>query len=132
LSSEGLLMNSRFISLIVILIILMTLYLACSDENDMLDLDNVLSGTVTNNSGVSGTIYVEIQYNLRDVADGSGRWSILVHDDYYVDSLYSYVDVNEDDNYDPGEPFGFYGGNSTAKGFLVRNMDVSNLNFSIP
>ncbi len=129
-------MNSRFVPLIMALVILMTFLLACSeDEKDFLVPDNVLSGTVTNNSGITGTIYVEIQYNLRDVADGSGRWAISVHDDYYVDSLYAYVDVNGDDNYDSGEPFGFYhaaGEYSTAKGFLVRNMDVSNLDFSIP
>ena len=128
-------MNNRFIPLLIALIIFMTLHLACSDKNDILAPDNVLSGTVTNNSGVSGTVFVEIQYNLRDVADGNGRWAISVHDDYYVDSLYAYVDVNDDDNYDPGEPFGFYhyaGDNTVAKGFLVRNMDISNLNFSIP
>lgn len=127
-------MNIRFIPLIIAVIVLTALLFACSDKDDILAPDNVLSGTVANNSGVTGTIYVEIQYNLRDKADGSGRWAISVHDDYYVDSLYAYVDVNDDDNYDPGEPFGFYhnSGESVAKGFLVRNMDVSNLNFSIP
>jgi len=117
--------------MIVSAFIIAALWLGCSDKNDILAPDNVLSGTVSNNSGITGSVIVEIQYNLRDVADENGRWAISVHDDYYVDSLYAYVDADGDDKYDQGEPYGYYGSGS-AKGFLVKNMDVGNLNFTIP
>ena len=76
---------------------------ACSEENDILDLDKVLSGNVSNNSGITGTVIVEIEHNLRDIADPSGNWAISVHSEYFVDSLYAWVDVDGDKAYDPGE-----------------------------
>jgi hypothetical protein len=86
----------------------------------------ILSGTVTNNSGVDGAIIVEIDHNLRDTADVLGYFTIIVHKDFIVDSLYAWVDENANSFYDAGEPSGAY-----PQSFHVRNSNIANLNFAI-
>ncbi|MBN1885077.1 MAG: hypothetical protein JW876_06100 [Candidatus Krumholzibacteriota bacterium] len=128
-------MRYGFVLPLFLLIVSTMILSACGDENDILEPGNVLSGTVTDNSGMSGTVIVEIDYNIRDIADEDGRWAISVRDFFYVDSLYAYVDVDGDGGYDQGEPFGFYHSaddDTRAKAFTVRNTDVGNLDFSIP
>ena len=99
----------------------------CEDEESPLTTEITISGTVTNNSSESGKIIVEIDYYLRDAANLQGEYEINVHRDFYVDSLYAWVDVNLDSKCNNGEPHGAY-----PSAFQVRNMNVTNVDFSIP
>jgi hypothetical protein len=118
-------MKTFFIPLLAIgLFVTLT---GCGDEESPLTTDITVSGTVTNNSGESGKIIVEIDYYLRDMANLKGEYAINVHRDFYVDSLYAWVDLNLDNKYNSGEPHGVY-----PTKFQVRNMNVTNLNFTIP
>lgn len=126
----------RFIKVLMLfgLVLVSILVFACEKKEDPLALDVTLSGKVTNLSGSKGAIIVEIDHNLRDIADSEGRWAFKVHEDYYVDSLYSWVDTDGNGAYTSGEPYGFYHSESNpsrAKAFLVRNTDVTNLNITI-
>jgi hypothetical protein len=107
---------------------LMAVDLTSCDEDDPLAPNVALTGKVTNNSGVTGPIIVEVNSpNLRDVADAEGRYEIRVHRDFYVDSLYAWVDNDGNGQFTNGEPHGFYG----RCPFQVRDIDVVNLNFGI-
>jgi hypothetical protein len=109
------------------MLLISALVCSCGDEDDPLAPEVLLSGTVTNNSGVAGTIIVEIDRNLRDVADVQGHFVIRVHKDFLVDSLYAWVDENANSSFDAGEPNGAY-----PSSFHVRSSNIGNLNFSIP
>jgi hypothetical protein len=100
---------------------------ACSEEDDPLAPQVVLSGTVINVSGVEGAVIVEIDNNLRDVADVQGHFTILVQKDLLVDSLYAWVDENANAFFDAGEPHGAY-----PNSFHVGNSNIGNLDFVIP
>jgi len=105
------------------------------EKDDPLAPEITLSGKVTNSSGQSGPVIVEIEHYLRDTADSEGRFEIRVHQDFFVDSLYAWVDGDGDGRYTRGEPYGFYHGQDNparARMFQVRDYDISNLNFSIP
>jgi hypothetical protein len=111
------------------------LFGSCGEDKDPLAPSVSVSGTVTNNSGHSGTIIVEITHNARDIADTSGAYSIAVHKDYYVDSLYAWVDLDGSGTYTAGEPFGFYHSiayPTDAKSFHVRSSNIIGIDFSIP
>lgn len=114
-------------SIAITLLLVCAFICACSEEDDPLAPSVILSGTVTNNSGVEGQIIVEIDHNLRDVADVLGYFTIIVHKDFIVDSLYAWVDENANSFYDAGEPSGAY-----PSSFHVRNSNIANLNFTIP
>lgn len=119
------------ISLITVAIGLMS----CGEESDPLAPNVALAGKVTNNSGASGAVIVEIDSYLRCVANGTGGYQINIHRDFYVDSLYAWVDKDGNGKYNAGEPFGFYrvaNNPSCARSFQVRDSDITNLNFSIP
>ncbi|HER43420.1 MAG TPA: hypothetical protein ENO08_03065, partial [Candidatus Eisenbacteria bacterium] len=83
----------RATAISVCILVLLLWFSSCEDSEDPLALTISVSGTVTNNSGHSGTVIVEIDYNKRDIADAEGRYSIPLHKDYYIDSLYAYVDL---------------------------------------
>ncbi len=110
------------------------LWIGCSEETDPLARTVGVSGKVTNSSAQSGTIIVQIQYNLRDVADSEGRYTIMVHRDFYIDSLYAYVDVNGNGQFDQTERYGFYrsGPNAIhATPIHVRSSDINNIDITI-
>jgi len=108
---------------------------SCGSDDNPLSPTVALSGQVTNLSGESGKIIVEIRHDLRNRADNGGRWIIFVHEDFYVDSLYAWVDADANGLYDGGEAFGFYHSApkpTEALSFHVRNANIPQLNFSIP
>jgi hypothetical protein len=116
-------------------LLLVVVLSSCGEENDPLATDIVLSGKVTNNSGQSGTVIVEIDHNKRDIADAEGFYAIPLRANFLVDSLYAFADKNKNGVYTSGELFGFYKSsqNSTrAQKIHVRTSDVRNVNFSIP
>jgi hypothetical protein len=107
----------------------------CEDKEDVLSPSISVSGRVTNNSGYAGTIVVEIDHNLRDRADTGGQYSIGIHKDFYIDSLYAWVDRDGNDIYTQGEPFGFYHSSAEphrAKAIHARGTNIVNIDFSIP
>ncbi|MFH1756110.1 MAG: hypothetical protein ABIA59_10465 [Candidatus Latescibacterota bacterium] len=106
---------------------LVVLICSCGDEKDPLSVEVSISGKVTNNSGVVGAIIVEIDYYMRDTAEADGDYSINVHKDLFVDTLYAWVDVNRNASHDPGEPAGSYG-----TPFQVRGSNIGNVDFTIP
>jgi hypothetical protein len=120
----------------ILLVLLLGILLSCSDDTEDPFTPSIsVSGTVTNNSGVGGTIIVEIDYNRRDLADPDGKYSIGITKEYYIDSLYAWVDQDENDRYTAGEPLGFYHSVSEperAKPIHARNYDITNINFTIP
>lgn len=120
-------MRIRTMCKAVTMLLVCALVCSCGDEDDPLAPNILLSGTVTNNSGVAGTIIVEIDHNLRDVADVLGHFVIQVHQDFLVDSLYAWVDENSNSFFDAGEPFGEY-----PTSFHVGSSSMGNLDFSIP
>lgn len=120
-------MNTRRIWTAFILLLACSLIFACSDDDDPVGKNVILSGTVTNSSGIDGSIIVEIDQNFRDVADVLGHFTFVVQQDYLVDSLYAWVDENANAFYDAGEPFGFY-----PSSFHVGNSNIANLDFTIP
>jgi len=94
-----------------------------------------LRGKVTNGSGEAGSVIVEIDYYLSTVADSSGNFRIEVHRDFLVDSLYAWVDTDEDGDWAEEEPFGFFHTRTDtvhAWSFQCRDQDVKNLSFDIP
>jgi len=108
---------------------------SCGSDDDPLSPTVALSGQVSNLSGETGAIIVEIRHDLRNRADNGGRWMIFVHKDFYVDSLYAWVDANGNGLYDGGEAYGFYHSQNEpnkALSFRVRNTNVPQLNFTIP
>ena len=108
---------------------------SCAEEDDPLALSVAIRGIVTNNSGVAGAIIVEIDHNMWSGANSEGHYEIMVRRDFYVDSLYAWVDKDGDKRYTRGEPNGFYHSKDTpgrAKSFQVRDTAVSNVNFEIP
>jgi len=107
----------------------------CDKKEDLLSPSISVSGKVTNNSGSAGTIIVEIEYNLRDMADTEGQYSIGIHKDFYVDSLYAWVDRDGNNIYTQDEPFGFYRSSAEplrAKPIHARSTNIGNIDFSIP
>ncbi|MDD4857475.1 MAG: hypothetical protein PHD74_05130 [Candidatus Krumholzibacteria bacterium] len=124
--------RSSSIGLVILLAML------CSngcEKEDTLAPNISISGTVTDNSGYAGTIIVEIDYNRRDIANSAGQYSIAIHTDFYVDSLYAWVDRDGNSAYTAGEPFGFYHSSTEldrAKSIHARDSDIGNINFSIP
>jgi hypothetical protein len=117
-------------------VLLAALLVGCGEDEDKSPLTRnlSLSGKVTNKTPASGSLIVEIDYNLKDVADGEGHWAIPVHQDFLVDSLYAYVDSDGNGSWSNGEPFGFYHSDAQpnrAKSVHVRNSDVPNLDITI-
>jgi hypothetical protein len=111
------------------------LMVGCGKDEKPFEPSITISGTVTNNSGVSGTIVVEIDYNRRDVANSRGEYSIKIAKDYYIDSLYAWVDQDKNNRYSPGEPFGFYRSQSEplrARPIHARGYDIANIDFAVP
>jgi hypothetical protein len=107
----------------------------CEKKETLLSPSISVSGTVANNSGYTGTIVVEIEHNLRDIADSEGHYSIGIHQDFYIDSLYAWVDRDGNGLYTQGEPFGFYYSTAEphqAKAIHARDADIGNVDFSIP
>lgn len=128
-------MKAHTILVVVLFLSILTFLTACEKNEDVFTPNVLISGTVTNNSGINGTIFVEIQYNMRDIADSNGKYAIKVYRDYLVDSLYAYVDSNGSETYTPGEHFGFYHNPADpdhAVSIHVRSSDVKNINFAIP
>ena len=124
----------RFPAFICILVVI-TIFCGCEEEDELLTLTISVSGTVTNNSGQSGTIIVEIDYNIRDFADGEGHYSIPLHKDYYIDSLYAYVDLDGNKAFSVGEPYGFFHHEdepNCAQPIHLRSSSLTNINFTIP
>ena len=118
-----------------VLLLAMSVCHGCGEGDDALAPNISVSGTVTNASGYSGTIIVEISRSLRDVASAGGQYSIAIHRDFYIDSLYSWVDRDGNNAYTQGEPFGFYhssGDPDHAKPIHARDQNVGHVNFSIP
>ncbi|MCX5753108.1 MAG: hypothetical protein NTW97_05610 [Candidatus Krumholzibacteria bacterium] len=110
-------------------------FIGCDKKEDVLAPSIAVSGKVTNNSGQAGTIFVEIDHNLRDIADAGGLYSIGIHKDFYIDSLYAWVDKDGNSAYTAGEPFGFYHSSADplrAKAMQARSTNIGNINFSIP
>ena len=123
-----------FLASIVAMVLVLILVGGC-EEDDPLEPNVSLGGRVANNSGVAGSIIVEVDSYLRCVADAAGRDEMKTHRDFYVDSLYAWVDKDGNGKYDAGEPFGFYAMTSDsrrAQSFQIRDVDITNLNFSIP
>lgn len=122
--------------LVVILALWVGLYASCSeDTEDPFALSITVSGTVTNNSGIDGAVIVEIDYDKRDAADPEGDYSIGIRKDYYIDSLYAWVDQDANNRYTPGEPLGFYHSvedPARAKPIHARNTNISGIDFTIP
>jgi hypothetical protein len=107
---------------------------SCS-EDDPLEPSVSVSGRVTNDSGETGNIWVEITRNKRVKATPAGNYVLPVHKDFYVDSLYAYVDVSANNQYDQGEPYGFYhssGAPDVARPIHLRSQSVPNVNITIP
>ena len=122
------------IAIIPFVFAIVSMFVSC-EEDDPLAPNVALRGRVTNNSGATGAVVVEIDYYLRDTADVAGNFEIKVHQDLLVDSLYAWVDKDGNEKYTNGEPYGFYHSQSApsrALAFHVRDQDVSNLNFDIP
>jgi hypothetical protein len=125
----------RVIATSVCILALILWLSGCEDKEDPLALTISVSGTVTNNSGYSGTVIVEVDHNIRDVADSEGYYSIPLHNDYYIDSLYAYVDLNQNNAFTVGEPYGFFHYQdepSLAQPIHVRSSNVTNITFTIP
>jgi hypothetical protein len=115
-------------------LLILVLSCSCAKEDNPLEPNVVLSGKVTNSSGASGTIIVEIEYYIRDTADSQGYYALKVHADFFVDSLYAWVDKDGNGKYTKGEPFGFYHSQHDsvhANSFHVRNNDISGLDIDI-
>jgi hypothetical protein len=126
------LLTVAFVSLFAALWVILA---SCGEESDPLEPDVAISGRVTNLSGDTGEIYVEISPSKRTKASPAGLYVIQVHRDFYVDSLYAYVDVGANDQYDPGEPYGFLHSSSNPTVALpihVRDQPVPNVNIEIP
>ena len=94
----------RAIASSVCMFVLLLWVFSCEGSDDPLALTISVSGNVTNNSGYSGTVIVEIDYNKRDIADGEGRYSIPLHKDYYIDSLNTKEDQNKNIDCSSREP----------------------------
>ncbi|UCH84146.1 MAG: hypothetical protein JSW50_00200 [Candidatus Latescibacterota bacterium] len=126
--------NGGMLTWVLIVVVLSCGVTGC-EKDDPLEPNVTLSGQVTNSSGQTGTVIVEIDYYLRDTTDPQGRFEIQVHRDFFVDSLYAWVDCDGDGRCTHDEPHGFYHGKGDslrARSFQVRDYDISGLNFDIP
>jgi hypothetical protein len=111
------------------------LFNGCGKKEDVLAPSISVSGRVTNSSGQAGTIVVEIDHNLRDIADAGGQYSIGIHKDFFIDSLYAWVDLDGNGAYTVDEPFGFLHSSANPQRAMTmhaRSTNIGNIDFSIP
>jgi hypothetical protein len=135
--TSRILVVSRVLAVIVTLTLTVSaaVLMSCSEENDLLEPSIAISGRVTDNSGQSGDVYVEVSRSKRTKVNPNGSYVLPVHKDYYIDSLYAYVDVSGNQQYDQNEPYGFLHSSSNhalAQPIHVRDQSVPNVNIEIP
>ena len=120
---------------VMLLTVLPVILASCSEKDDPLEPSISISGRVTNNSGESGTVYVEVTRTKKAQATPAGYYLLPVTKDFYVDSLYAYVDVSGNAQCDQYEPYGFLHSSSdpgVALPIHVRDQSVPNVNIEIP
>jgi len=93
------------------------------------DDQHSISGTIHYNGDETGTIYIvaykaDLTYFITTISN-PGPYSILVDDDTY--SAIAYIDVNGNEDYDPGEP----NTGSPIDDIVVDGHDVDNIDMTI-